>query len=271
MIKKKEGSAMLIVILTFFTIFMLAFGAGYLVFLNITKTSDISDSLKAYYAARSGVERAQYEAIKNDYNFEDNCGAEMFTGSLDNGSSYTISCSLDDPDKKVYAIGTYKNNSMAIEVEGVNISQECEDNDLLGSWCGGGRLFKNNDFFFIVSLGSEESTTTLAWDDLATTTMQYATSTDDGRYNVLQLEPATSTNFVAAKYCDDLVVGDYDNWYLPAINELSAAYNLPPFDMDTFSYWSSTEENDDLAHFFNYGFGVDTATKSETYLSRCFR
>ena len=60
----------------------------------------------------------------------------------------------------------------------------------------------------------------------------------------------------AAKLCDDLVYGTYNDWYLPSMDELGIMYkNIKITDLEKFSsgyYWSSNEKNATTA--YRYGF-----------------
>lgn len=61
----------------------------------------------------------------------------------------------------------------------------------------------------------------------------------------------------AAKYCDELEIDAYDDWYLPSIGELELMYNqLHANGLGAFSsgkYWSSTENFSLGAWHFNFG------------------
>jgi hypothetical protein len=57
---------------------------------------------------------------------------------------------------------------------------------------------------------------------------------------------ASCQEYGAAKYCDDYINEDYDDWYLPSIGELELMYEkLYVNDLGEFKnevYWSSTED-----------------------------
>jgi len=65
--------------------------------------------------------------------------------------------------------------------------------------------------------------TTAAWDDNAYGTTGVV-SVIDGPQNTIDLMALDATHFLAAKFCSDLTIGAYSDWYLPAKNELETAY-----------------------------------------------
>nr|NQU92046.1 DUF1566 domain-containing protein [Bacteroidota bacterium] len=82
----------------------------------------------------------------------------------------------------------------------------------------------------------------------------------DGNENTTMIISACKEPGIAARICEDLVINEYSDWFLPSKGELNLMYNnlkitgLGSFE-DTF-YWSSTEYNDDgaWAQNFNSGF-----------------
>lgn len=148
---KKPASAMMVVMLMFFAIFILAFGSGYLVFINSSKSVNTSNNMKAYYAALAGKERAWYEAAKNNYDFAGNCANGMLTKVLDNGSSYSIDCADISGVRHFFSVGKYKKNKVSMEIDCIDINKECSDSCKSGSICGGGKLLKSSTTAFIVS------------------------------------------------------------------------------------------------------------------------
>lgn len=289
-LKNKKGSALLIVMLIFFTIFILAFASGYSVFLNIFKSSDISDNMRAYYAAKAGIERSYYEAIKNNYNFADNCVDEIFSETLENNSSYQIKC-VDDGTLSFYSVGKYKKSQVALKIECININDECQTNCLQGSLCGGGKLLYHNSFKFVISPSGCNATADLcdnyfliddninmAWEEPNSASFTGASSTSYGVENIIVLAPQVNTQFEAAKYCDDLVINGFDDWYLPAVDEIEAIGQTPAFYYFNFpeddKYWSSTESlvTSTDAFLLITGIGeISENVKDFPYKVRCIR
>jgi hypothetical protein len=56
-----------------------------------------------------------------------------------------------------------------------------------------------------------------------------SSSNINGPSNTATLIALGASNYPAAKFCDDLVIGGFSDWYMPAINELKVCYvNLKP-------------------------------------------
>ncbi len=101
-----------------------------------------------------------------------------------------------------------------------------------------------------------------------------ASSTIDGKTNTLLIEIIQGPGSYAAQQCADLVAFGYDDWYLPAKDELNALY-LEKDALGGFSnayYWSSTEYNttDAWGQDFTNGSQVSYA-KYPTSRVRCVR
>jgi uncharacterized protein (TIGR02145 family) len=138
--KHKEGSALMIVMLSFFAIFIISFSSGYLVFLNIFRSADTSASIKAHQAALAGIERAHFEAIENDYAFASNCISNIFSEDLGNDSSYAINCINNSGNLEFYSVGQYEKNRVALRIDCINVDEDCLPHCREGSYCGGGKL-----------------------------------------------------------------------------------------------------------------------------------
>ncbi len=289
--KNKKGSALLIIVLGFFAVFTLAFASGYLVFLSISSTSSMADNLKAQYAARAGVERAQFEAIKNNYDFSDDCSLDMITGQINEDYSYSINCDEDDDgDRIYYSIGQYKNSRVALEINCINISDDCLDTCLNGSLCGGGKLVKiEGSPTLIISPSacnaganncdnsfSMNDSLDLVWDQEGDEMTFYrANSETNGLVNIDILQPQVNTTLEAAKYCDDLNVNTYSDWYLPALDELttiSSSLAFHYYNLNDNNYWTSTEFDADTAYSVDvFEAESDLDTKFSLNDLRCVR
>ncbi|HPT08379.1 MAG TPA: DUF1566 domain-containing protein [bacterium] len=284
---KKHGSALFIFIMLFFGIFIIAFGSGYLVFLSLSKASNYSDGLKAYYAAYAGVERVKYEAIKNNYDFSANCSSSIFTTQLSNESSYNINCVNNSGTLSFYSVGTYNNSQVAQEIKGINILAECSTNYLAGSLCGGGKLIKTTSTSLVISPSGCTSTSTcdnsfvnadpqINWESPTSSTLFGATSTTDGVANITILNPQTNTALLAAKFCDDATFNGFSDWYLPAAEQLllladKSSYQQY-FNLTSSPYWTSTEVDADLSYVADISAdNFSSASKSEVHLIRCIR
>jgi len=74
----------------------------------------IGDSVFAFYAADSGIERLLYEVYVNHFNPYDNLGVCPFSDTLE-GASFEV-CVSDLDGSKVSSKGVYKNMKRTIEV-----------------------------------------------------------------------------------------------------------------------------------------------------------
>ena len=90
-------------------------------------------------------------------------------------------------------------------------------------------------------------------------TMHGATGTDNGTGQANTTAKATGCgeSGIAAKLCNDLVLNDYEDWYLPSKDELNLLYLqkavVGGFTAD--SYWSSSEGTADYAWFQSFDNG----------------
>ncbi len=103
----------------------------------------------------------------------------------------------------------------------------------------------------------------------------------DGAQNTLDINNECGDSNFAAKLCQELTLNEYDDWFLPSIDELNLMYeNLALNNLGNFSdglYWSSFEFNSNhlnpaLAGSQNFSNGGTFATlKSQEYYVRAAR
>lgn len=103
----------------------------------------------------------------------------------------------------------------------------------------------------------------------------FAYSTDNGKENTAEiLDKLRPFKTIAAKFCDELDSYGYDDWYLPAVEELSAMYDQKEL-IGNFiekSYWSSTEYNNYNAVYVSFYDGyVGNTVKTYDMHLRCIR
>ncbi len=109
-----------------------------------------------------------------------------------------------------------------------------------------------------------------------TTTGATGTALGTGQANTIAIVNNQGAGNYAASLCNDLVLGGYDDWYLPSKDELNKLYlskdavggfvGIVPF------YWSSSESDFYSAwgQFFNVGVQINY-TKGTTYRVRAVR
>ncbi len=152
------------------------------------------------------------------------------------------------------------------------VSVECETSQpALGASCGGGDVFENNyqnqGTVLIADVGDESAADYKSGNsDTAN-----AEDADDGRNNT----GTFNVNHPASLACQDLVSGGFDDWSLPAENELLALYNNQSSvtGISAVDYWSSTESGTvTRARALDMSTGTFSNTfKSTTFNVRCIR
>jgi hypothetical protein len=96
-------------------------------------------------------------------------------------------------------------------------------------------------------------------------------SIGSGKYNTEKIVKEQGSGNYAAKLCDDLVLNDYDDWFLPSIDELQKLYNnrnkIGGFDENGF-YWSSTENNSNDDNSYRRAQCIDFSTGQVRYYGK---
>ena len=122
-------------------------------------------------------------------------------------------------------------------------------------------------------VATKDQSTAKSWSNVTTVQIgNQARSQWDGLSNTDAIIKQVGHSSSAAKLCSDFVSGGYDDWYLPAIDELNLLYNnrfdvnktlyqissaqmLTNINMNfDWSYWSSTEGIDDNGKPWNFNF-----------------
>lgn len=123
-----------------------------------------------------------------------------------------------------------------------------------------------NETHGIIAAPSDQSTSIAWWNGSYIVTGATGTALGTGKANTAAIVEAQGEGSYAAKICDDLVLGGYDDWYLPSRDELNLMYqnigqgnalglgNVGGF--ADFFYWSSTEINDSNVRIQFFGNGT---------------
>lgn len=103
-----------------------------------------------------------------------------------------------------------------------------------------------------------------------------ATDLNDGRVNATKILASKHTETQSVTFCDDLIYAGYDDWYLPAQNELLQLYQhkdlIKGFNLSGFLYGTSTEINQGIARMIKFRDGtLLNGGKPSLYLVRCVR
>jgi len=110
--QKNKGSSLLLALLVLSTVLVIAFGMSRLMLGEIKLSKNIPQSLKAYYAAETGIEKFLYDARKGG-------GAVTIAKCsilLDNNASYGVEIDTDKGITTIKSWGCYKDIRRAIEV-----------------------------------------------------------------------------------------------------------------------------------------------------------
>lgn len=125
-------------------------------------------------------------------------------------------------------------------------------------------------------------------------TLTGANSNADGRVNVTAMKAVNggtlANRFVAAKFCDDLVVNGFSDWYLPSTNEMESVFQAGDQCASGYSgvcsisdpgariiglsnsyYWSSTETAYDKANFMSNASAASINVKNLEEFVHCVR
>lgn len=105
--------------------------------------------------------------------------------------------------------------------------------------------------------------------------LPHATSMIDGYNNTLALVERYENHigeayYEAAKYCNSLIAFGYDDWYLPAFDELTSIASSGDIYLPDEQYWSSTELDEFNAYTYYFG-GSGAVIKITGGKCRCVR
>lgn len=159
----------------------------------------------------------------------------------------------------------------------------------VGRLCADGTIFagSNNGFSYIMTPGNCTDSATPTCDATlppikkkwqVTPSLTELTSLSLGQYNSNKL----ATNFTgtdAATYCENMVFAGYDDWYLPAVDEIyflagGKSAGIPGLSSATDKYWVSTESDTTMSYTAEIrsdggGYGVNNKTSLQRV--RCIR
>jgi hypothetical protein len=111
----------------------------------------------------------------------------------------------------------------------------------------------------LIAAPGDQSTGIVWWNGSYTTTGATATALGSGNDNTNTIVASQGAGNYAAKVCSDLVLGGYNDWYLPSKDELHKLY-FNRSAIGGFSktyYWNSSEKS------FNHGYSHQFADGNE--------
>ena len=94
-----------------------------------------------------------------------------------------------------------------------------------------------------------------------------STDTYTGEFNTTLIVDISGVTVTAAKYCNDLVLGGYDDWYLPSTEEMTAIYNGGYVPLLGLNLWTSTEYDTNNAYSIHTNTGVISTTAKTSFRS----
>ena len=102
--KKNKGSALLLTILVLSTLLAINLAISTILIGQIKVLSGMENSVQAFFAADTGIERALFE------------GGTRFMGSLSNGATYHVIISSTENKITITSKGSFRGTKRAIEV-----------------------------------------------------------------------------------------------------------------------------------------------------------
>ena len=88
-----------------------------------------------------------------------------------------------------------------------------------------------------------------------------STAIGSGKANTEAIVFNCTTPGIAARLCDELVLGGQDDWFLPSLDELQLLYEariLPGLNLEDDHYWSSSQESESSAYFILFFNGTQS-------------
>ncbi len=113
----------------------------------------------------------------------------------------------------------------------------------------------------IATAADNDGGTGVTWSENTTDEIGASAQSDtDGAANTAAIVAQNNTRSRAATICENLIEGDYDDWYLPAKDELNCLFDnrVAIGGFMTNAYWSSTEANATVARAQHFSTGVPT-------------
>ena len=189
----------------------------------------------------------------SDFKTSDGIGTGIFTSTIN-----------DLFPGKLYHVRAY-----AINSEGIGYGPDIAFSTISSTSLSIGDLYEGGIVFYLKGTYPNQYGLVCAQKDLGASVPWYSqnytyygtTSTDigSGKMNTSSLVSILGNGYYAARFCDDLVLNGFDDWFLPSRDELGLMYiNLKNNGFGNFtnsSYWSSSEYDylNAYTHYFSSG------------------
>jgi hypothetical protein len=112
----QTGSALLMTSLVLGGFLLTSLTAAGMIFSGIQMVRVQTSSTKAFFAAEAGVEKALWEVRKNGYSLPGSDEKGIFSGTLDNGSTYSVDYTASTTNI-ITSIGEFDDTKRSVEVE----------------------------------------------------------------------------------------------------------------------------------------------------------
>ncbi|OFY97413.1 MAG: hypothetical protein A2309_03370, partial [Bacteroidetes bacterium RIFOXYB2_FULL_35_7] len=144
----------------------------------------------------------------------------------------------------------------------------------IGDFFKGGIIFQTTGYGQGLSAPKADQSFGIEW-GCSGISIAEASSLEDGALNTDAILSDCSTRPIAASICSDLILNGYDDWVLPAANQLSFLYqnNNHVGGFSTDNYWTSSELDSENAYVINFASGIQSMSdkSSSTNAIRCIR
>lgn len=111
---------------------------------------------------------------------------------------------------------------------------------------------------YMVIMAGKEGEAGGKW-KLTETSTENTASSDNGKSNTLAMVTGDISKHPAGERCVNYRGGGFDDWYLPAIDELVLAWDnmalLEDLKMGDYTIWSSTQRSDYMSHILRFSSG----------------
>lgn len=121
---------------------------------------------------------------------------------------------------------------------------------------------------YMVIMAGKEGESWEKW-KLTETNTVYTSDENYGKHNTVSMINAGISEHPAGAYCVNYRGGGFDDWYMPAINEVALASDnkalLGDLEMGSFNFWSSTKSSSKEAMVMRIGLGqkvIESKTKT---------
>jgi len=158
----------------------------------------------------------------------------------------------------------WESTSSSVNIDAIRFMKSNFTGGYVGDNYQGGIIayIDNSGEHGLIAASSDQSTGIQWYNGSSNDTGANGTTIGTGQSNTTKIVQAQDSGSYAAKLCDDLVLNDYSDWYLPSKDELNMLYQnrilIGGFDTSS-NYWSSSEYNYEAAWGQYFATGAQSA------------